>query len=99
MASWFRRSLRGWGRTPECVYPRLRAAALPGQIECFRSLLTARACVAIVVLGLTCHASAQAPAPQAGGDAQITRTAGTIKSAQADSLTLIPDSGGEVTAN
>jgi hypothetical protein len=53
---------------------------------------------AALVLVLCCHASAQTAAQPTGGDAQITRTAGTIKNTQTDSLTFTPDSGGEVTA-
>jgi hypothetical protein len=57
----------------------------------------AYSCAALVLV-LCCHASAQTAAQPTGGDAQITRTAGTIKNTQTDSLTFTPDSGGEVTA-
>lgn len=62
--------------------------------------LKARSCTAAVAFGLSCHAYAQAQAAQSSavGDAQVSRTVGTIKSSQVDSLTLDPDSGGEVTA-
>src|SRR5258708_39940611 len=55
-------------------------------------------CAAIVVLGLSCHTYAQSQGAQTSANAQVVRTIGTIKSTQADSLTLTPDSGGEVTA-
>lgn len=62
-----------------------------------RRSLTAYSFIAIAGLGLCCQAYAQT-APAAGGDSQVTRTVGTIKSTQADSLTLTPDAGGEITA-
>ncbi len=62
--------------------------------------LMARLCAAIVALGLSSflHAQNQESQPAAAADSQVTRTAGTIKSTQPDSLTLTPDVGGEVTA-
>jgi len=60
-----------------------------------RRWLMASLSAAVVALGLCWPASAQTPV---SGDAQVTRIVGTIKSTQADSLTLTPDSGGEVTA-
>jgi len=51
-----------------------------------------------VILGLICRATAQSQGPQTSANAQTTRAVGTIKSTQPDSLTLTPDSGGEVTA-
>src|SRR6267142_2638119 len=60
-----------------------------------RRWLTANSCAAIVAFGLCWPASAQTAT---SGDAQATRIVGSIKSTQADSLTLTPDSGGEVTA-
>jgi hypothetical protein len=52
---------------------------------------------AIAVLGLAGICSAQAK-PVGPGDAQVTRAVGTIKMIQVDSITLVPDSGGEVAA-
>src|SRR5882757_2894120 len=60
-----------------------------------RRWLMASLSAAVVALGLCWPASAQTPA---SGDALVTRIVGTIKSTQADSLTLTPDSGGEVAA-
>jgi hypothetical protein len=54
-------------------------------------------CLAVAAIGLSCQAYAQTATP-AGGDAQVARTVGTIKSTQGDSLTLTPDTGAEVTA-
>ena len=53
----------------------------------------------MLALGISCYAYSQKQGAQPGaaGDAQIARAVGTIKSTQADSLTLAPDSGGEVT--
>ena len=60
-----------------------------------RRWLMANLSAAVVAFGLCWPASAQTPV---SGDAQVTRIVGTIKSTQAESLTLTPDSGGEVTA-
>ncbi len=59
----------------------------------------ARLCAAMFALNISCFAYAQQQEAQPGvaGHAQIARTIGTIKSTQPDSLTLAPDSGGEVT--
>jgi hypothetical protein len=56
------------------------------------------ACGAIVALALLCHVYAQTQDAQIGANAQVSRSVGTIKSMQSDSLTLTPDSGGEVMA-
>jgi hypothetical protein len=66
----------------------------------FQQSLTAHCCATILVLGLSGHTYAQSQTAQTGaaGDAQVIRTVGTIKSTQADTITLTPDSGGEVTA-
>jgi hypothetical protein len=61
-----------------------------------RSLLV-WTCTAGLVFGIA-YSSAQTAATPTAANSQITRTAGTIKSAQADSLVLTPDSGSEVTA-
>ncbi len=63
-----------------------------------RRWFAAISCAAILPFGLYWSASAQTSAPPASTDAQVTRAVGTIKSTQADSLTLTPDSGGELTA-
>src|SRR5258706_3712781 len=60
-----------------------------------RRWLMASLSAAVVAFGLCWPASAQTPG---SAEAQVTRIVGTIKSTQADSLTLTPDSGGEVTA-
>jgi Domain of unknown function (DUF5666) len=52
---------------------------------------------AIAVLSLAGICSAQAN-PAAPGDAQVTRAVGTIKNIQGDSITVVPDSGGEIKA-
>ena len=54
----------------------------------------------VLVLGMVGHrdARAQVPPADAAGGTQIARTAGTIKSVQADSITLMSDAGVEVTA-
>jgi hypothetical protein len=49
-----------------------------------------------VGLGLACHAQNQDTKKTADG--QVARIVGNIKNTQPDSLTLTPDSGGEVTA-
>jgi hypothetical protein len=51
----------------------------------------------ITVLSLAGICSAQANPPTAG-DAQVTRAVGTIKIIQGDSITVVPDSGGEINA-
>ena len=54
---------------------------------------------AIVALGLAGQSYAHAQGkPAASGDAQIARAVGTIRNIQGDSITLVPDSGGEVIA-
>ncbi len=63
-----------------------------------RRWFAAISCAAILPFGLYWSASAQTSAPPASTDAQVTRAVGTIKSTQTDSLTLTPDSGGELTA-
>src|SRR5258706_16226465 len=60
-----------------------------------RRWLMASLSAAVVAFGLCWPASAQTPG---SAEAQVTRAVGTIKSTQADSLTLTPDSGGELTA-
>jgi hypothetical protein len=57
-----------------------------------RALITA---MAVLSLAGICRAQAK---PTAGGDAQITRAVGTIKTIQGDSITVVPDSGGEINA-
>jgi hypothetical protein len=59
----------------------------------------ARSCTAMLALSISCYAypQKQGAQPGAAGDAQIARAVGTIKSTQADSLTVAPDAGGEVT--
>jgi hypothetical protein len=52
-----------------------------------------------VALGLAGHSHAHTQSkPAASGDAQIVRALGTIRNIQADSITLVSDSGSEVTA-
>jgi len=52
-----------------------------------------------VALALAGHSYVHAQSkPAASGDAQIARAVGTIRNIQGDSITLIPDSGSEVTA-
>src|SRR5258708_4152701 len=63
-----------------------------------RRSLMAHSYAAILALGLSFQLHAQSPGTQTGTDAQVARTVGTIKSTQADSLTLTPDAGGEATA-
>ncbi len=63
----------------------------------FHRSLKAQLCL-VMVLGLVCSVHAQSPSPQTGSDAQVTRVVGTIKSTQADTLIVTPDSGDEVTA-
>jgi hypothetical protein len=54
---------------------------------------------AIVALGLAGQSYSQTQGkPATSGDAQIARAVGTIRNIQADSLTLVSDSGSEVTA-
>lgn len=53
---------------------------------------------AIITFGLVSQASGQSAAPPPAAASQIARAAGTIKSAQGNSLVLTPDSGGEMTA-
>jgi hypothetical protein len=65
-------------------------------MELVRQLLRAYLSAVTIALGLSCVALAQTSPPD--GNAQITRTLGTIKTAQADTLLLTPDAGGEVTA-
>jgi hypothetical protein len=55
------------------------------------------AAVVLILLGC-CYAHAQEQPAGRAGDAQIARAVGTIKSIQTDSVTLVSDSGGEVTA-
>src|SRR6266496_3304754 len=58
-----------------------------------------RGIAAIVVLGLAGQSGAQAQGnPAATSDAQIVRAVGTVRNVQADSITLLSDSGSEVTA-
>ncbi len=52
---------------------------------------------AITVLSLVGICGAQAKPPTAG-DPQVTRAVGTIKIIQGDSITVVPDSGGEINA-
>ncbi|HWZ83778.1 MAG TPA: DUF5666 domain-containing protein [Terriglobales bacterium] len=65
-------------------------------MECLRRSLGAYAGRMMLVLALASLALGQTP--QADGKAQVARAVGTIKSKQADTLTLGPDGGGEVTA-
>ena len=54
---------------------------------------------AVVALGLAGQSYAHAQGkPAASGDAQIARAVGTIRNIQGDSITLVSDSGSEVTA-
>jgi Domain of unknown function (DUF5666) len=54
---------------------------------------------AVVALGLAGQSDAQAQGhPAAASDAQIVRAVGTVRNIQADSITLVADSGSEVTA-
>lgn len=57
-----------------------------------RALITV---VAVLSLGGLCRAQVK---PSGPGDAQITRAVGTIKTIQGDSITVVPDSGGEINA-
>ena len=54
--------------------------------------------VVFAMFALSLRVVAQSPSPQTQ-DAKVTRAVGTIKSTQADSLVLTPDSGNDVTAN
>lgn len=63
-----------------------------------RRSLAVWTCTAGIVFGSANHASAQTPSTPTAANSQITRTAGTIKTAQADSLVITPDSGSDVTA-
>ena len=57
-----------------------------------RALLAA---VAVLSLAGICRAQAKPAVP---GDAQVARAVGTIKIIQGDSITVVPDSGGEINA-
>src|SRR5208282_2752753 len=59
------------------------------------SLLTA---LVVLTLARPCYFSAQDKPASSTGSAQITKAVGTIKSIQADSITVAAESGGEVTA-
>src|SRR6267378_4545659 len=63
-----------------------------------RRILMAQSCAAMLILGPSFQAHAQSQGAQTSANAQVARAVGTIKSTQQDSLTLTPDSGGEVTA-
>ena len=63
-----------------------------------RRWLAVLACMAGVMPGIANYATAQTSSTPTGSTAQITRTAGTIKSTQSDSLVLTPDSGSDMTA-
>jgi len=54
--------------------------------------------VVFAMFALSLRVVAQSPSPQTQ-EAKVTRAVGTIKSTQADSLVLTPDSGNDVTAN
>jgi len=60
-----------------------------------RSNRTGIAATAVLSLAGICCAQAK---PAVAGDVQVARAVGTIKSAQSDLITVVPDSGGEVTA-
>jgi len=60
-----------------------------------RANLVLVALAAVLSLIGTCSVQAK---PSAPGDAQITRAVGTIKTIQGDSITVVPDSGGEINA-
>jgi Domain of unknown function (DUF5666) len=54
---------------------------------------------AVIALGLVGQSGGQAQGnPAAASDAQIVRAVGTVRNIQADSITLVSDSGSEVTA-
>ena len=58
-----------------------------------------RVCLAAAVAAFgSSYSVAQTATPPAATDSQVTRVVGTIKSTQADSLLLAPDSGGEMIA-
>ena len=65
--------------------------------QCFYRHANRAQVATLAVLSLAGICSAQAK-PASPGDAQVTRTVGTIKMIQGDSITVVPDSGGEIAA-
>jgi Domain of unknown function (DUF5666) len=60
-----------------------------------RAKLAAVAAVAVLSLAGVCRSQVKPASP---GDAQVTRAIGTIKMIQGNSISLVPDSGGEIAA-